>query len=145
VAIDVRPPSTAERKTRFYEVDFTGASAEARLSEILVAERADTLVHVAFTSSPTHATAHVHELESVGTRYVLVAARQANVRKVVVWSQTLLYGAHPSNPNFLTEKHPLRAPATEPWFKDKIEAENETARFAERTPDAVVTILRTAP
>jgi UDP-glucose 4-epimerase len=145
VAIDIKPPGTAQRKTRFYEVDFTGASAEARLSEILSAEHADTVVHLAFTSSPTHATAHAHELESVGTRHVLVAARHAHVRKVVMWSQTMLYGARPSNPNFLTEKHPLRAPTTEPWFADKIEAENEMARFAERTNETVVTVLRTAP
>ena len=145
VAIDVKSPGTAQRKTRFYEVDFTAASAEARLSEILGAEHADTLVHLAFMSSPTHATAHAHELESVGTRHVLVAARHAGVRKVVMWSQTLLYGAQPSNPNYLTERHPLRAPATEPWFADKIEAEKEVARFAEQNAEAVVTVLRTAP
>ncbi len=145
VAIDIVPPSTAQRKTRFYEVDFTGASAEARLSEILSAEHADTLVHLAFMSSPTHASAHAHELESVGTRHVLVAARQAAIRKVVMWSQTLLYGANPSNPNYLTEKHPLRAPMTEPYFADKIEAEAELMRFAERSPKVVVTVLRTAP
>jgi UDP-glucose 4-epimerase len=145
VAIDIKPPGTAQRKTRFYEVDFTGGSAEARLSEILSAEHADTLVHLAFMSSPTHGTALAHELESVGTRHVLVGARHATVRKVVMWSQTLLYGAHPSNPNYLTEKHPLRAPVTEPYFADKIEAEAEVARFAERTPQSVVTVLRTAP
>ncbi|MBX3231611.1 MAG: NAD-dependent epimerase/dehydratase family protein [Labilithrix sp.] len=145
VAVDVKPPSTAQRKTRFYEVDFTGASAEARLVELLGAEQADTLVHLAFMSSPTHATAHAHELESVGTRHVLVAARHANVRKVVAWSQTLLYGANPSNPNYLTEKHPLRAPSSEPWFADKLEAETELARFADRSPATIVTVLRTAP
>src|SRR5690606_2022361 len=112
---------------------------------ILSAEHADTLVHLAFMSSPSHGTALAHELESVGTRHVLVAARHASVRKVVMWSQTLLYGAQPSNPNFLTEKHPLRAPVSEPYFADKMEAEAEVARFAERTPHAVVTVLRTAP
>jgi UDP-glucose 4-epimerase len=145
VAIDVKAPATAQRKTRFYEVDFTGSSAEARLSEILSAEHADTLVHLAFMSSPTHATAHAHEVESVGTRHVLVAARHARVRKVVMWSQTLLYGAKSTNPNFLTESHPLRAPTNEPWFADKIDAEQEIARFAERSPQTVVTVLRTAP
>lgn len=149
VAVDIKPPGTAARKTRFYEVDFTTVSAEARLSEILSAERADTLVHLAFMSSPTHATAHAHELESVGTRHVCVAARHANVRKFVMWSQTLLYGALPSNPNFLTEKHPLRAASMgnhpEPYFADKIEAEAEVARFAEKSPNSVVTVLRTAP
>lgn len=145
VAVDVKPPSTAGRKSRFYEIDFTAASAEARLVELLGAEQADTLVHLAFMSSPTHATAHAHELESVGTRHVLVAARHANVKKVVAWSQTLLYGANPSNPNYLTEKHPLRAPPSEPWFADKLEAETELARLAERSPGTVVTVLRTAP
>ena len=145
VAIDVKPPSTAQRKTRYYEVDFTQPTAEARLSEIFAAEQTDTLVHLAFLSSPSHATAFAHELESVGTRHVLVAARHARLRKVVMWSQTLLYGAQPTNPNFLTERHPLRAPSSEPFFADKLEAEAEVARFADKTPGTVITVLRTAP
>ena len=145
VAIDIAQPSTAQRKTRFYEVDFTQPTAEARLSEIFAAERTDTLAHLAFLASPSHATALAHELESVGTRHVLVAARHAQVRKVVMWSQTLLYGAHPTNPNFLTEKHALRAPMSEPFFADKMEAEAEVSRFAQKVPGAVVTVLRTAP
>ena len=77
--------------------------------------------------------------------HVAVAARHAQVRKFVLWSQTWLYGAHPSNPNFLTEKHPLRAPAGEPFFADKIEAEEQARKLAQRSPGTVVTILRTAP
>lgn len=145
VAIDIKPPQTASRKTRFYEVDFTQPTAEARLSEIFAAERTDTLVHLAFLSSPSHGTVIAHELESVGTRHVLVAARHARLRKIVMWSQTILYGAHPSNPNFLTEKHTLRAPTSEPFFADKIEAEAEVSRFASKVPGAIVTVLRTAP
>jgi UDP-glucose 4-epimerase len=144
VALDIRPPPTAQKKTRFYDIDLTQPTADARLAEILASERVETLVHLAFLGSPTHATAYAHELESVGTMHVLVAVRQAQVRKFVMWSQTLLYGAHPTNPNFLSEKHPLRAP-NEPFFADKIQAEAEANRFSERTPGSVVTILRTAP
>jgi UDP-glucose 4-epimerase len=145
VAIDTVPPPTAGKKTRFYEVDLTQPAAEARLAEILTAERVDSIVHLAFLAEPTHATAWAHELESVGTMHVTVAARQAKVRKLVLWSQTWLYGAHPSNPNFLTEKHPLRAPKSEPFFADKIEAEEQARRLAQRSPGVVVTILRMAP
>ncbi|MGO8999039.1 MAG: NAD-dependent epimerase/dehydratase family protein [Polyangiaceae bacterium] len=145
VAVDIKAPSTAGQKTRFYEVDFTQPTTEARLAEILAAERADTVVHLAFLASPSHATAWAHELESVGTMHVLVAARHAQIRKFVMWSQTLLYGAHPSNPNFLSERHPLRAAKREPFFGDKIGAENEAARFAQRAQGSVVTILRLAP
>ncbi len=145
VALDVKPPATAGKKTRAYDVDLTQPTAEARLAEILAVERVDTLMHLAFLASPTHAAAWAHELESVGTMHVLVAARHAQVRKLVLWSQTLLYGAHPSNPNFLSERHPLRASVNEPFFADKIEAEGEALRFAQRADGAVVTILRTAP
>ena len=125
VAIDLQPAAHGRARRRAsYEVDLTQPAAEARVAEILAAERVDTVAHLAFLSSPTHATAWAHELESVGTMHVAVAARHAQVRKLVLWSQTWLYGAHPSNPNFLTEKHPLRAPRSEPFFADKIEAED---------------------
>jgi UDP-glucose 4-epimerase len=145
VAIDVKSPATGGAKTRSYEVDLTLATAEARVAEILAAERVDSVAHLAFLSSPSHAGAWAHELESIGTMHVSVAARQAQVRKLVLWSQTWLYGAHPSNPNFLTEKHPLRASIREPYFADKIEAEDHARKLAQRAPGTVVTILRTAP
>lgn len=145
VAIDAKTSRATGERTRAYQVDLTEPAAEARLAEILLAERASVLVHLAFLDSPTNATAWAHELESVGTMHAFVAARQANVQKLVLGSQTLLYGAHATNPNFLTEKHPLRAPTDEPYFADKIAAEEEARRFSERTAGATVTILRTAP
>ncbi len=148
VALDTEAPALSAgrgAKTRAYALDLTDPKADARLAEILTAERVDTLVHLAFLPTPSHAAAWAHELESVGTRHTMVAARHAQVRKVVLWSQTVLYGAHPTNPNFLTERHPLRAARKEPFFADKIEAEGEVTRFAERVPGSVVTILRTAP
>ena len=145
VAIDTAPSPIAGPKTRFYDVDLTQPAAEARVAEILSAERVDAIAHLAFLAEPTHATAWAHELESVGTMHVTVAARQAQVRKLVLWSHTWLYGAHPSNPNFLTEKHPLRAPKSEPFFADKIEAEEQARKLAQRSPGVVVTILRMAP
>jgi len=145
VAIDAAPSPIGGDKTRFYEVDLTQPAAEARVAEILSAERVDSIAHLAFLAEPTHATAWAHELESVGTMHVTVAARQARVQKLVLSSLTWLYGAHPSNPNFLTEKHPLRAPESEPFFADKIEAEEQARKLAQRSPGVVVTILRMAP
>ena len=120
-------------------------SVDARLAEILAAEDVDTLLHLAFLASPTHASAWAHELESVGTMHVLNACRERPVRKFVLWSQTILYGASPSNPNFLTEQHPLRGHAESRFLADKIEAEQVVARFARQMPGTVVTTLRVAP
>lgn len=145
VALDVKPPPTAQKKTRFYDLDLTEPMSCAPLAEILAAERTEILCHLAFHASPTQAAAYAHELESVGTMQVLVAVRQAQVRKFIMASSTLLYGAHPSNPNFLSEGHPLRASSREPFFADKIQAEHEAQRFAERAPGSIVTVLRSAP
>jgi UDP-glucose 4-epimerase len=145
VAIDVKGPDTSGPKTRMYPVDLTAPTSEERVAEILEAEGVDTLLHLAFLSSPTHATAWAHELESVGTMHVLNAARRVRLRKLIVWSQTILYGAHPDNPNFLSERHALRADPLEPFFADKIEVEREALAFAAKARDTVVTILRTAP
>jgi len=145
ITIDVESPDTAGKKTRNYEVDLTSPSSEDRVAEILRSEAVDTLVHLCFLASPTHATAWAHELESVGTMHLLNAARQVSLRKLVQWSQTLLYGAHPTNPNFLTERHALRADPDEPFFADKLGAERELAAFAAKSKGTVVTLLRTAP
>ncbi|EYF03680.1 NAD-dependent epimerase/dehydratase family protein [Chondromyces apiculatus] len=145
VAFDIKTPETAGPKTRVVSVDLTSPSSEQRLAEALVEEQVDTLVHLCFLSSPTHATAWAHELESIGTMHILNAARRVNLRKLVMWSQTILYGAHPTNPNFLTEKHPLRADSEEHYFADKMAAEREVNAFSVKSKGTIVTILRTAP
>lgn len=145
VALDVKKPDTGGPKTRLYEIDLTSAASEERIAEILAAEHVDTLVHMAFLSSPSPAVGWAHELESVGTMHLLHAVRKVNLHKLVLWSQTILYGAHPTNPNFLTEKHPLRASRSTPFFGDKIQVEADVAAFAAKARKTVVTVLRTAP
>lgn len=145
LALDTKPPATAGAKTHVYELNLTSEAAEERLSEVFAAEEVDTVVHLAFLPSPSHASSYSHELESVGTMHLLNACRRTRVKKLVMWSQSLLYGAHPTNPNFLSEKHPLRARRTEPFFLDKIEAESEALRFGKPGQGRTVTILRTAP
>src|SRR5689334_22718186 len=71
VVLDLKNPSTAGKKTIFYEIDLTQPGVESRIAEILHAERVDSLAHLAFAANPTQATAWAHELESVGTMHVL--------------------------------------------------------------------------
>ena len=159
VILDVASPPTAGRKSRAYRVDLTQPAVSARLTEILRAEKVTELAHLAFLSSPTTAEPWAHELESVGTMHVLHACRESPVERVVVASQTLLYGPHPANPNFLKESAPLRGirsgrtssfgrsfdQAECSFLADKIDAEREVERFAKDRPDTSVAVLRFAP
>ena len=145
VVLDLQAPPTAGAKSLVHKVDLTRATAVEPLARIFEEHGVDTLVHTAFLASPAYATVWAHELESVGTMHLLNACRRTGVRKIVMWSQTLLYGAHPTNPNFLSEKHPLRARRSEQFFSDKIEAEAEVLRFGRPGSGRVATVLRTAP
>jgi UDP-glucose 4-epimerase len=145
VCLDGEAPTTAAAKSHVYNINLTEALAEERMAEILSAEAVDVVVHLAFLDSPTHSTAFAHELESVGTMHLLNACRRTKVHKIVMRSQTLLYGAHATNPNFLSEKHPLRARRSESFFADKIEAESEVLRFGRPGQGRIATVLRVAP
>ena len=145
LAIDIRKPTFAMSKTQFHKIDLTMPTADADLAAVWKREGVDTVVHAAFLSSPTHANAWAHELESIGTMHVLNACAEAQVRKLVVWSQTVVYGPHPLNPNFLSEEHELRGGASRSRFvRDKVEVERQVRRFAYEHKDTIVTTLRTA-
>ena len=149
LAIDDEPTTPSPRggseRVASVVTDLTAPGAESKLAATLESERIDTVVHVGFLDAPSHASAFAHELESVGTMRLVRALRRSSVKKLVLWSQTLLYGANPHNPNFLREDAELAAPRGEPWFGDKIEAEQEVARFRGDHPEVTVTVLRTAP
>jgi UDP-glucose 4-epimerase len=143
VALDIRLPSVPMAKTRYFRLDLTEPAADQELAEILGREEVDTLVHLAYLSNPTHNSTWAHELEALGTAYVLNACAARALRKLLVWSHTCVYGADPGNPNFLTEDHPLRGNPRSRFVRDKVDAEHQVARFAERHPETRVTVLRT--
>ncbi|MBI2339806.1 MAG: NAD-dependent epimerase/dehydratase family protein [Deltaproteobacteria bacterium] len=143
VAIDARKPPPDTRKTRFYKLDLTETLADVKLAEILKNERCDTLVHCAFPITPPKNPSFAHELISIGTLYVITACAEARVRKVILASTTDVYGAFPTNPNFLQEDvHPPKGDRQSAFLADKIDAEKQGLKFAAKYPDRVVTILR---
>jgi len=144
LAIDIRRPTIPLTKTQFYKVDLTLPSVDGDVAHILKREKADTLVHLAFLSKPSHNTTWAHELEAIGTMHVLNACAACRVHKFVMWSLAALYGPSPQNPNFLTEEHRLQGVPGSRFFSDKLEAERLAHRFRNENPAATVTILRMA-
>jgi len=99
----------------------------------------------AFLAHPTHANEWAHELEDVGTMHVLNACAGVEPRRFVMISTTLVYGAHPKNPNFLTEDAELRGHRDSRFVNDKVRAEHQVQRFAAEHSNVQVCILRFAP
>jgi UDP-glucose 4-epimerase len=145
VLLDLAPPKRRLRKAAFYRVDLTEPRSSLQLSEVFAREEPDVVVHLAFLQHPIRNPTYEHELESIGTGHLLRALEAVPRRTaLVVSSSTLVYGARPDNPNFLSEDAPLRGRPDYPLVGEKIDAERQVASFRERTGLPVV-VLRTAP
>jgi UDP-glucose 4-epimerase len=142
VALDVEMPNLKTEKTTFYRTDLTEPTVDSDIAEILERESVDTLVHLAFLSKPSHNPSFAHELENIGTMYVLNACAEAKVHKFVLGSSTLVYGASPLNPNYLRESHPLRQQSGSRFIGDKVEAELQTRRYMQDAKGRITTVLR---
>jgi UDP-glucose 4-epimerase len=143
VAVDLYKPNFPLKKTRFYKFDLTQPTADAELAQILVNEQCDTFLHLALLSNPSHSSSYAHELEAIGSMFIVSACEEAKVRKLILGSTTMVYGATARNPNYLTEEMPLGGGKAR-FIRDKVEAEKEFAGFAKRNPQSVTTILRPA-
>lgn len=145
LAVDIARPPEALPGLRFRELDLTEPAADQRLLEALEEERVDTVVHMAFFTTPRRDTTYAHELESIGTLAALAASAAAGVKRFVLRSFTAVYGARGENPSFLTEDRPLLPNPGLAWVRDKLEAEQHAASFARRYPQMTITVLRFAP
>ena len=145
LALDAPAGFSLSPKVSAHEIDLARPGADARIADVLRGAGADVVIHAAFLPAPTHQVEQMHELESIGTMNVLAACESSDVRQLVLWSQTLLYGARPDNPALLPETWPLRAAAESSFIRDKLEAEHQVAEFARRFPAVKVAVLRAAP
>jgi len=141
-ALDIRPPESGRLKTRFVRLDLTHPTADALVAQVLRDDGIDVLCHLAFLSNPSHSSSWAHELEAIGTLYVMNAAAEARVHKIVLASTTMAYGADPMNPAFLSEGHRLRGDRRSRWVSDKVAAERELTRLAKDCPHVLCTTLR---
>jgi UDP-glucose 4-epimerase len=142
IALDHRRPFRLDSRVRFHRIDLTEPTADGQLAEILTRERAEAVVHAAFRTSPTPDLEMDHELETIGSLHVMNACAAAKVKRLVVASSSMLYGARPDNPNFLTEAHPLRGHPDAHTVEDRVEMEGLLAEWRDRNPDTEVTVLR---
>jgi UDP-glucose 4-epimerase len=146
LALDIRPPALAPGgKVEFVKIDLTQPTVDSDLATLLSKYQVDTFVHGAFLSHPTHAAEWAHELEDVGTMHVLNACSGVPPRRFVMISTTLVYGAHPKNPNFLVEDSELKGHRDSRFVNDKVRAERQVQRFAADHPGTEVCVLRFAP
>jgi len=142
VAIDLQRPPFKHPKVIFHKVDLTYPRADEMLIEILEEEKPDTVIHTGFYQRPIEDTTYAHEVNSVGTMHILSACSESPVRKIVVGSRTMVYGAQYDNPHYMSEDHTPRPQMEYEFQRDKVEVERQLLRFWKDHPETLVTVLR---
>lgn len=139
IGVDDNPP-----ETEIKGLDFIAANPHnPALVDLLQQEAVDTVCHLTFIES-NRPNETVFELNVMGTMKLLGACAEAGVRKVVLKSSTLVYGAHSLNSAFLREDHPLQGNKSYGYIRDLVEIEAFCNGFQRQYPDTALTLLRFA-
>ena len=130
LAMDIRPP----------DIDYSDRVAFVRqdigepFPDLFANHRIDSVVHLAYLLNPGRRRHVSRRVNVTGTDNLIEACAAAGVRHILYFSSTSVYGAHPDNPDFLTEEHPVRPIPGFLYSEDKLESESRLAEFARRNP-----------
>ncbi len=139
VGIDVRPPAQPLPDVDYWQADVRDESIADFLRDV----RADTVVHLAFHERSRRKEA-VFDSNVLGTMHLVGSCADAGVRKVVLRSSTMVYGAQASNPMYLPESRALQARSRHAYVRELIDVEKFVADFRREYPDLTITVLRLA-
>ncbi|GBD04142.1 hypothetical protein HRbin19_01450 [bacterium HR19] len=146
VVIDRFRPSFLNDDVSFYRIDLTDPKADMMIYEALEREKADTFLHLAFFEDHVpFSSSYAHEVQVIGTWYVLNACSKKKVRKFILSSTTEVYGADPMNPNLIAEDAKPKVNQNYRYMRGRLEAEELTLKFAKKNPNTKVFILRKCP
>ena len=139
LGIDVKPMTRPFPGVEFVEADIRNPL----LSELFKVEQVDTVLHCAFRWRQRR-TEQVFDSNVLGTMRLLGAASMAGVRKVVLPSSTVVYGAVADNPTFIDEKGDFTGRPEYAYVQELREIETFVNGFRRQQPDMVITSLRFA-
>lgn len=141
VGLGINEPVLPLERTEYVRAD----SSYSILQRIVHATQVDTIVHTHLVVDSTQLSGRaMHEINVIGTMNLLAAAGTAGspVRKLVVKSSTLVYGAGRSDPYVFREESQRTTPARTRVERSLLEIESFVSDFAEDNPHVTVTLLR---
>ena len=141
VAIDVREPS----QNLGSKVSFVRQDVSEPFPGLFAEHNVDTVVHLAYVLRQGRNRQSNRRVNVDGTRNTIEACRRGGVRRIVYLSSTSVYGAHPDNPQALTEEMPARPVVGFQYGEDKLESERLLSEYASASPGVAMCILRCCP
>ena len=141
VGLDTDEPVLPLERTEYVRAD----TSYSILQRIVHATQVDTIVHTHLIVDSTQLSGRaMHEINVIGTMNLLAAAGTAGspVRKLVVKSSTLVYGANRADPYFFREESERTGAPRTRIERSLIEVEAFVRDFSEDNPHVVASLLR---
>jgi len=113
------------------------------LPDLLNAEGVDVVCHLAFVEGVRRSEARF-DANVMGAMKLIGACAESPVRRIVIKSSTMVYGAHADNSAFLTEDTPLNGGRRYGYNRYRLEIESFINGFRRQAPDLETTVLRFA-
>ncbi|MBN2055894.1 NAD-dependent epimerase/dehydratase family protein [bacterium] len=138
IQIDIHEQTATHPKVEFIQADIR----HPLIADVLRTYHVDTLIHLAFHGVPVNRSPRAHEVNVIGTMKLLNACSAARIKKIIVASTSAVYGAAPTNPNFIRERMVTSPPRNFPAVRDRLEVEKLCLDFARKHPTVMLIILR---
>jgi len=142
IALDIREvPSDKQLDGVVY---YTQDIRAKEINEIIEKHKVDTVVHLAAIVAPskTMTREFLEEVEVGGTRNVLDACVLHGVKRFIVTSSGAAYGYYEDNPDWITEKEPIRGNYEFPYSYHKRLVEEMLTEYRENHSTLEQTIFR---
>lgn len=137
-AVDVREDRSLPSNVEFHRLDVTKHGFEDLVRRV----RPDALVHLAMVRRFGRVAEERYRINFEGTAKVFDVGRLNHVAKMVFVSRATVYGAHPEQPQFVTEDRPPVAGRTFPEIQDLIAADLYVSGMLWRHPEVETVLLR---
>jgi UDP-glucose 4-epimerase len=138
IGIDLKEPTYTSAKLRFLPLDVRSPL----IADCLHNYEVETVLHLAWVFNPNHDAHRTYDINVNGTETVMSACKETAVKHLIIPGSTTAYGAHPDNPEWLTEKSPIRGNRGFPYSHHKALVEDLCNEFDRQRTGVTLTRLR---
>ncbi|MFP4474310.1 MAG: NAD-dependent epimerase/dehydratase family protein [Desulfatibacillaceae bacterium] len=139
IGIDFKKPRDRFERMEFFQVDLHNP----QLAELLQVARVDTVCHLLFLETYS-GNEEYFDQNVMGAMDLLAACVAAEIPRVILMSDTKVYGASYLNPTYLGEDTEIRGGHRHRYIQDRVEMERMLDRHIRQHARPRITILRFA-
>ncbi|MDQ2851672.1 MAG: NAD-dependent epimerase/dehydratase family protein [Allobranchiibius sp.] len=143
LAVDVVRPAHDIGSAQFVRADIRNPM----IGKIIEQEHVDTVVHLGVIATQRQAGGRTtqKDINVIGTMQLLAACQRApSLRRLVIKSSSVVYGASPRDPAMFSEEMTARRTPPSGFAKDSVEVESYVRGFGRRRPEVEIVVMRMA-